>query len=421
MSSSRRFYEYCMRCQKRFDSDRFRTRCDVCAGAMDVEYDLEKVEIYPNESNPILRYRDLIPVMDPSNCVSVGAGNTPCVHARALGRLLGLPNLFLKDETKNPTGTVKDRPAEVVLSYLKERGTWHFTSSATGNSSTAFARACILNPPFQHSIFVGERWLDRLTFDANERVHVWVLEGKDVSTKEAIAFSRKWERENDVPAEGGFFNIGRREGLKLAYLEAVDQLSTSFDWYVQGVSTAMGAFGTYKGALQYRTLGRVDRIPKMGLVQESTCAPQVHAWREGSSTIQPHHILKNPDGIADALLKGDHSETYPYVHQMMMHTGGTFVSVTADEIRAARRAILEYEGISACCAASTTVAGIRKLVERGEMKPEERILVALTGSDRNPAHHVKTYRRVVRTKDGWEPEVKGAKEAKEAKEDGAAA
>ncbi|WP_394827931.1 pyridoxal-phosphate dependent enzyme [Pendulispora albinea] len=403
MPSSDRFYEYCMRCQRRYPSEGFRTRCDACSGAIDVAYDLRKVAIYANESSPILRYRDLIPVADPSHCISVGAGNTPCVHARQLGKQLGLPNLFLKDETKNPTGTVKDRPAEVVLSYLKERNVWHFTSSATGNSSTAFARACILNPPFEHSIFIGERWLDRLTFDSNRRIHVWVLEGNDVTTKEAIAFSRKWECENNVPSEGGFFNIGRREGLKLTYLEAVDQLETPFDWYVQGVSTAMGAYGTYKGALQYRELGRVDRIPKMALVQESTCAPQVHAWLEGSNTILPRHIIKNPDGIADALLKGDHSDTYPYVYEMLSRTGGSFVSVTAEEIRAARRAIFECENISVCHAASTTIAGIRKLVERGEMSRDDRILVALTGSDRNPEHHVTTYTRVVRTKDGWAP------------------
>jgi len=401
--NSGRFHEHCMKCGARVPSDGFRTKHDACGGAIDVEYDLGKVEIYANESASIRRYRDLIPVADPANCVSVGAGNTPTVHARSLGAALGLPNLFLKDETKNPTGTVKDRPAEVVLSYLKERKVWHFTSSATGNSSTAFARACIQNPPFEHSIFIGERWLNRLTFDAHERVHVWVLEGRDVNTAEAIAFSRKWEREHGVPPEGGFFNIGRREGLKLAFLEAVDQMETPFDWYVQGVSTAMGAYGTYKGALQYQALGRIDRIPKMGLVQEATCAPQVHAWSENSATIQPHHVLDRPDGIADALLKGNHSETYPYIFKMMSRTGGTFVSVTADEIRAARRTVEDHEGISPCFSASTTIAGIRKLRERGEMKPEERVLVALTGSDRDPKRHVKKYTRVVRTQDGWAP------------------
>src|SRR5262249_50060999 len=145
------------------------------------------------------------------------------------------------------------------------------------------------------------------------------------------------------------------------------------------------------------------RIPKMALVQEATCAPQVHAWSEGSATIKPHHILERPDGIADALLKGNHSDTYPYIYQMMSRVGGTFVSVTAEEVRAARLLVEDPEGISPCFSASTTIAGIRKLRERGEMGPEDRILVALTGSDRDPNRHVREYTRVIRTEAGWTP------------------
>jgi threonine synthase len=397
-----RFDESCVRCGKRFSSDRFNTRCDACGGLIDVTYDLRRVEIHAQERDAIARYRDLIPVQDPSQLVRVGAGNTPCVHAKALGKRLGLANLFLKNETTNPTRTIKDRTAEVVLSYLQERKIFHFTSSATGNSSTAFACACIAHPPFEHSIFIGERWLPRLTFDANPRIHVWVLEG-EAGSVEAIAYSRQWEKANGIPSEGGFFNAGRREGLKLAFLEAVDQLETSFDWYVQGTSTAMGAYGSHKGALQYVALGRMDRPPKMALAQETTCCPQVHAFAEGSPEIRPHHIVKQPDGIADALLKGNPSDTYPYIYEMLQRVGGTLVSVTADEIRTARREILEYEGIDACNASSTTVAAIRKLVRSGHMGPNDRVLAMITGGDRDNSHHVQAYTRLVGGPGGWTP------------------
>ncbi|MDD9972044.1 MAG: pyridoxal-phosphate dependent enzyme, partial [Myxococcales bacterium] len=383
------FREYCLLCAKQYPPDAFRTRCDACGGALDVDYDLARVRIRDNREAPIARYHELLPVQDASNLVHVGAGNTPCVHARELGRKLGMSALYLKDETKNPTGTVKDRPAEVVLSYLKERDVWHITSSATGNSSTAFARATILSPPFEHSIFIGERWLSRLTFEAHERVHVWVLEGRETTTLEAIACSRKWERDNGVPAEGGFFNIGRREGLKLAFLEAVDQVRRPFDWYMQGVSTGMGAYAAFKGALQYQALGLVDRIPKMALVQEATCAPQVQAWREGCDGIRPHHILERPDGIADALLKGNHTETYPYIYRMMTRTGGQFVSVSEEEIRSAQRDLKEAEGISACFSASTTIAALKKLRATEQIGASECVLVMLTGSDRDPRRHVR--------------------------------
>lgn len=395
-----RFHEHCVRCGKAFPPDAFRTRCD-CGGMIDVDYDLHQVRVDPAARGMLARYGDLLPVVDPANLVDVGAGDTPCVHARRLGARLGLPDLFLKDETKNPTGTTKDRPASVVMSYLKERGIFHFTSSATGNSSTAFAVACIKHPPFEHSIFVGERWLKRLTFDAHPRIHVWVVEGYDVQTVEAIRASRRWEREHGIPPEGGFFNLARREGLKTAFFEAVDQAGTAFDWYLQGVSTAMGAYAAYKGALQYKELGRVDRIPKMGLMQEATCCPQVRAFDEGSGVIEERHIFKQPDGIADALLKGNPADTYPYTHGMLMKAGGTFVAVTADEIRTAQAELHEFEGIRACAASSTTIAGLKKLVASGRVRPEERVLANITGSDRDPTRYCKRYTKLAREAEGF--------------------
>jgi threonine synthase len=373
---------------------------------IDVDYDLSQVSIDRNARTSLERYRDLLPVRDPDNLIHADAGDTPCLRARTLGAELGLENLFLKDETKNPTGTIKDRPAEVVMSVFKERGVFHFTSSATGNSSTAFAHATVRNPPFRHSIFVGERWLPRITVDAHPRIDVWVLEG-DIETVEAIAESRKFERLHGIPAEGGFFNLGRREGLKLAYLESVDQTETSFDWYFQGVSTAMGAYGSLKGARQYLQMGRVDRLPKLGLAQETTCAPQVRAFLDGSSTIQPQHVFARPDGVADALLKGNPKDTYPYVYNAMKEVGGTFVAVTQEEIATARSMLHELEGIPACNASSTTIAAVRKLVAQGVVRRDERILVMITGSDRDPTSHIKEYRRLRRGEGGAWIEVTG--------------
>ena len=224
---------------------------------------------------------------------------------------------------------------------------------------------------------------------------------RDVTTTiEAIKFSREWERANGIPSEGGFFNLGRREGLKLAFLEAMDDIGGGFDWYLQGVSTAMGAYGAYKGALQYLRLGKIDHLPKLGLIQEHTCCPQVRAFREGCPEIQPHHIIRNPDGIADATLKGDPSDTYPYMYEVVRTCGGVFESVTAEVVLEARRQIFELEGVPACNASSRTIAGLKKLVAAGTVGPDERILANITGSDRDPALHTRQYTEVVRRQDG---------------------
>jgi threonine synthase len=389
-----------VRCSKVFPPGKFWRRCDTCQSLIDVEYDLKQVQIDSNSSDAVAKYWDLLPLSDRVGRIPTRCGNTPIVHAKRLGKKLGVENLFLKDETKNPTGTVKDRQAEVVLSWFREIGIQHFTSSATGNTSTAFATACIANPPFEHSIFVGDRWLKRLNFPENPRIHVWVLEGGSVN--DGIAFARDWNAKNGLQPEGGLYNLGRREGLKIPFFESVDELGTSFDVYLQGISTAIGVYSTFNAATQYMGLKRLDRMPRLVCVQEATCAPMVAAFRDGSATIRDHHIVKNPSGIAEAIQKGDPSDSYEYIYDIVNKTRGSFEAVTAEEIRTAQAEILEYEGIAACESSATTIAALKKLIEAGGVERNERILAMITGSERPQAVYPKRYNKVVRQNGSWE-------------------
>lgn len=383
-----------------FPPGQFWRRCDVCQSMIDVEYDLAQVRIDPTHADIVERYWDLLPLTDRLGRVPTRSGNTPIVHARSLGKKLGFDNLFLKDETKNPTGTVKDRQAEIVLSWFREIGIQHFTSSATGNTSTAFATACIANAPFEHSIFIGDRWLGRLNFPDHPRIHVWVLEGATVN--EGIAFAKDWNAKNGLQPEGGLYNLGRREGLKLPFFEAVDELDTAFDVYIQGISTAIGVYSTFKAATQYQRLGRIDRLPRLVCVQEATCAPMVAAFRDGSDAIRDHHIVRNPTGIAEAIQKGDPSDSYGYIRDIVTRTRGGFEAVTADEIRVARAEIFEHEGIAACNASATTVAALKNMLAAGTVRRDERILAMITGSDRPRAVSPRRYHKLVRRDGGWE-------------------
>lgn len=397
---TRRFVFKCVKCSKEFPPGKFWRRCDGCQSLIDVEYDLEQVRIDADAKDPIERYWDLLPLTDREGRVPTRCGNTPIVHARRLGKKLGLDNLFLKDETKNPTGTVKDRQAEVVLSYFREIGIQHFTSSATGNTSTAFSTACIANPPFEHTVIVGDRWLNRLNFPDNDRIHVIVLEGATVN--EAIAYARDWNKKNALEPEGGLYNLGRREGLKLPFFESVDALETSFDLYVQGISAAIGVYATYKAARQYQALGRIDRLPRLVSVQEATCAPMVAAFRDGATSIQEHHIVKHPTGIAEAIQKGNPTDSYEYIAAITRETNGGFEAVTADEIRVARSEIFECEGVPACNSSATTIAALKNMIQAGAVKRDERVLVMITGSDRPRNVYPTRYTKIVRKNGAWE-------------------
>jgi threonine synthase len=372
----------CRSCGKDYSAAGFHPMCE-CGGMVDVDYPLHHAEL-KDDPNPLVRFFDFLPVRKRENLCWLGEGNTPTVHARALGRRLGLDKLYLKDETKNPTRTTKDRMASVVLSFFKDIGVSEFACSSTGNSSTSFATGVERFPGFKLHVFVGRDFLHRMNFDSSERIKVyWV---KDATFAEAHECARAFSQANKkVTGERGFFNPGRREGLKLAFMEGALDMPESPHWYFQAVSSGMGVYGAWKGAEQLYGLGLIDRLPRLACVQQRTCAPMVDSWRAGSRVTRPQDIVREPVGIAEAILRGSPVNTYPHLHDVVKASGGTFESVTDDEIRDAQRMLSDLEGNEACEAASTTVAAVRKMATAGELRRDEPIFLNLTGALRTEA------------------------------------
>lgn len=342
----------------------------------DVEYDLARVRLR-DSSDPYVRFADLLPVHDPSRLPS--SSFTPAKHAVRLGAAHGLPRLYLKDETRLPTGTTKDRMAAVALAFLAECGVSGFCTSSTGNSSTAYAHAIGRFPGMRLYLFTAADFVDRVHVPDGQVVH-FVL--RDATFVEAFEAARAYAARHGLIAERGFFNPGRREGLKTAWLEAADQVPGPIDWYVQAVSSAMGVYGTFQAARQLRALGRTDRLPRLLCVQQDTCAPMVAAWRDGADRIRPEHVVARPTGIARAVLRGDPSATYPHMRRIVLQSGGTFVDVSEAEIRYAHDRLGELEDIDACFAASAALAGLIKAVAQGSVPRSDTILVNLTGRER---------------------------------------
>lgn len=370
---------------------------------MDVEYDLDQVRLPPSD-NSLVRFQDLLPVADPSPFAAQPMPPTPCVHARQLGAHLGLPWLFLQDETRLPTGTTKYRMAVVSLAYLRECGVRAFCTSSTGNSSTAYAQAMAHYPDLRMFLFTAGDFQGRVDYGVSGRVTPFVLRG--ASFVDAFDCAGAFAARHGLVSERGFFNPGRREGLKLAFLEAAEQVPQPIDWYVQAVSSAMGVYGAYKGAKELLGLGRIARVPSLLCVQQQSCAPMVTAFAAGSPVIRPEDIVPRPAGIAQAILRGDPTRVYPYVRAMVLESGGTFVAVSEAEIREAWRMVEELEGISICFSASAAVAGLIRQARSGRIPPQETVLINLTGSERPPTEQASRGHWLVRCNgnDGWLPE-----------------
>jgi threonine synthase len=391
---------YCTTCEKTAPSS-YRPFCE-CGGMIEVEYDLDKVRLV-DSPNPYERFGDLLPVAGTRDKLPQDARYTPTIHAKTLGVYLRMPYLYLKDETVLPTQTTKDRMAVISLAYLWERGVRAFTTSSTGNSSTAYAYALHAFEEMSLYLFTAEDFVTRVQHADNEQVKHFGMRG--ASFVDAFDYAGEYAKQHNHVSERGFFNLGRREGLKMTYLEACDQVSRSIDWYVQAVSSAMGVYGTYKGAKELRAIKHVDTLPKLLCVQQESCSPMVRAYKEDCDAIEPRHIVPRPKGIAESILRGDPSRVYPYVKAIVLESGGDFVAVSEDQIREARKMIEELEGVSPCFSASTAVAGLIKLVRNDCFPREETVLVNLTGADRPATKPVGSIRWLRRGEEGWIEEI----------------
>jgi threonine synthase len=378
----------------------FEPFCAECDSMADVEYDLARVELR-DSPNPYVRFADLAPVAD-LDLLPGDAEFTPTVHATALGEKVGMDWLYLKDETGLPTGTTKDRMAAISLPFLFEHGVRGFCTSSTGNSSTAYAQSISRTPGLTMFLFTAEQFRHRVQAFGGDQVVNFVL--RDATFVEAFDAARDFALEHGLSSERGFFNPGRREGLKMAWLEAAEQVPRTIDWYVQAVSSAMGVYGVYQGARQLHGLGRIERLPRVLCVQQETCAPMVTAWRDGSEVIRPQDIVERPVGIASAILRGNPSRAYPYVRDIVVESGGTFASVSEAHIREARTLAEDLEGISPCFAAAAALAGVVKLRRSGELPADHTVLVNVTGRDRDAPASTGDAHWLKRSADGWIPE-----------------
>ena len=163
----------------------------------------------------------------------------------------------------------------------------------------------------------------------------------------------------------------------------------------------MGVIGVYKGAKELLALDLNSQLPRLLCAQQESCSPMVRAWSERSPVIRPEHIVRRPMGIAMAILRGDPSRAYPYVYRAVQESGGEMRAATQTEIREAQALVRDCEGIAVCYSAATAVAVMVQRARLGLFRPDETIVVNLTGSDRVDAPVPSDFIAMNRSADGW--------------------
>ncbi|HSL42773.1 MAG TPA: pyridoxal-phosphate dependent enzyme [Anaerolineales bacterium] len=360
----------------------------------EAEYDVAEVAMtFPSElkNRPfdLWRYQELLPIHNPNPTLRLGEGGTPLIQAANLGMMLGLPNLFIKDERQGPTSSFKDRQAAVTIAALKEGGITEMVAASTGNvaiSLSAYAaRAGIKLWAFVTSLVPAVKMREIALYGSQV---VKITGSYDQAKQVAAEFARQRGLYQDMGAR----TVTAVEAMKTIAFEIAEQLTMQLgsppspngerpkwrtpDWYVQAISGGMGPLGVYKGFRELQQLGMIDRIPAMAPIQAQGCAPMVESWKKGLEKAEP---VLSPKTRIETLATGDPGRTYTMLRKQVNETHGVFESVSDEEAFRAMHVLAKMEGISAEPAAAVAFAGLFKLVRAGIIKPTDTVVVNCTG------------------------------------------
>jgi len=360
----------------------------------EAEYDMAEVALtFPSEIKDrpfdLWRYRELLPIRNPNPILRLGEGGTPLIQAANLGMMLGLQNLFIKDERQGPTSSFKDRQAAVTIAALKEGGVTEMVAASTGNVAIALsayaARAGIKLWAFVTSLVPGVKMREIALYGSQV---VKITGSYDQAKQVAAEFAHQRGLYQDMGAR----TVTAVEAMKTLAFEIAEQLTmhkgppagstkerpkwATPDWYIQAVSGGMGPLGVYKGFRELKQLGLIDRIPALVPIQAEGCAPMVDSWKKGLEKAEP---VLSPKTRIETLATGDPGRTYVMLRKQVNDTHGVFESVSDEDAFRAMHVLAKMEGISAEPAAGVAFAGLFKLVRAGIIKPTDVVVVNCTG------------------------------------------
>lgn len=353
--------------------------CEFCFGPLGVAYDTEAQRATVSResiaSGPpsIWRYRDLLPV-DPPGDASARVGYTPLVRADRLASELGLGEVWVKDDTRNPTNSFKDRVVAVALAKALEFGIKTLACASTGNLANAVAAAAARAGLTSYVFIPADLEFAKIATTAIYGANVVAVDGNydDVNRLCAeIAAEQSW----------GFANINLRpfyaEGSKTLAYETAEQLGWETPDHVV-VPVASGSLLTKirAGFDDLFSVGLLNEKPGVRIsgAQAQGCSPVATAFADNAQVINP----VKPATIAKSLAIGNPADGY-HALDAVRETRGGIAAVTDDEIVEGIRLLARTEGIFGETAAGVTVASLKRLAEEGVVRSDERVVLYVTG------------------------------------------
>lgn len=375
--------------------------CDFCFGPLEVGYDFasigKSISRESISSGPLTmwRYHELLPV-NSEYVLDMGTGFTPLVRAKNLGRALGLDNLYIKNDSVNPTFSFKDRVVSVATAKALEFEFDVLACASTGNLAGAVAA---------HGAKAGMKTMVFFPADLEKGKII----GAGIYGADLVAVDGTYDQVNRLCSEladnhhWAFVNINMRpyyaEGSKTLGYEVAEQLG----WRAPDncvVPAASGSMFTkiWKAFNEMADLGLIDR-PRTGMhvAQAEGCSPIVEAYEQGTPHVRP--VV--PDTIAKSLAIGNPADGF-YALQTVAASNGSAVIAQEDEVVEGIQLLAETEGIFTETAGGVVVSGLRRLAKTGVIKQDELTVAYVTGNGLKTQEVVEDLIRPIETAPDYE-------------------
>jgi len=370
----------CRECNKEYGAQ-FRYICEECFGPLDIIYDLpsslNRASFMSRQTKNYWRYFELLPIANRNNIVSLDTGFTPLQHGNRIGKTLGgLRNLFIKNDSVNPTFSFKDRPAGIAVSRAKEIKLKAVGCASTGNLASATAA---------HAAKAG---LPCYIFAPSDIEKVKISQALSYGA-EFVAVDGTYDDANRVAsvvgdAKGiGIVNINMRpfyvEGSKTLAYEVAEQLNWEVpDNLIIPVGSGAMLNAICKGFEELCEIGLLDDISRLKITaaQPHGCSPIVDAFKRRSDEVIP---IEKPETIAKSLAIGDPGDGR-YVLKRLQQYRGSAEEATDEEIIDGIMMLAKTEGIFTEPAGGVSIAVLRKMVEEGKIDKDENVVCYITGN-----------------------------------------
>ena len=369
----------CIGCGEKYPLNEIIYNCKKCGDILDVQYDYkavsQKLEVSDWKERPlgVWKYEALLPVLDHSKIVTLNEGGTSLYRCERLGSELGLKNLYVKNEGENPTGSFKDRGMTVGVTKALELNAKTVICASTGNTASSLAayaakaglRCIVLIPS-------GKIALGKLAQAMMYGAMVIAVKG---SFDDAFSMVMQVSTQFKVYLLNSI-NPFRLEGQKTAPFEVCNQLGLRTpDRVILPVGNAGNISAYWKGFKEFHALGFVDDLPKMIGIQATGASPIARAVKKRLHQIEP---VGEPETVATAIRIGN-PISWKKAINAIYESNGTAEIVSDKKIVAAQKLLARKEGIFAEPASASSIAGLKKLAEAGELDKNDVIVCVATG------------------------------------------